>query len=157
MNFTNETVADVMQRYPVAIRARDSLADAAKLFSSHQFHAAPVTDDEGRCIGIITSGDLVRFEASRGASENRLHHGVDFDTARYENEAQAEAQLGYDQVGTHMTRDCRTVAGGMPLLDAVTIMHRERLHHLLVLDGLGKPYGILSTIDILGRIIGHQK
>jgi CBS domain-containing protein len=157
MSFSNDTVADVMQRYPITIQASETLADAARLFESHQFHSAPVTDENGVCIGIITSSDLVRFEASRKACEIRSQHGVEFDTARYDNEARSEPRYRFDQIGAQMTREFRSVAGGVPLLEAISLMHRERLHHLLVLDGLGKPYGILSTIDVLGRVIGHLK
>jgi CBS-domain-containing membrane protein len=153
LDLENDSVADLMQRQLLTIRASDSIADVAKLFDEHRFHAAPVVNKRGVCIGILTSSDLVRFEASWQSRQAQLQHGAKFDIARYDNEGMPAELYRMDQVGAQMTTGFQTVAAGVSLSEAILMMSDRQLHHLLVLDGLGKPSGILSTMDILGYLV----
>jgi CBS domain-containing protein len=148
-------VSDLMQRNPLVVGVTDQVSDVAKRFQHHGINSAPVVDAEGICVGLITSRDLVRFEAMRQALENRWHRGDKFDSARYDN-GLPPGQLQYDQVGSLMTKQFHAISAGVALVDAVTVMYNEHQHHLLILDGLGKPYGILSSMDILGYLIGRR-
>lgn len=153
LDLDNDTVADLMQRQLVTIETKDSIVDVAKLFQEHRFHAAPVVNDRGVCIGILTSSDLVRFEAQWQTRQTQLQHGTNFDLARYDDESPASPPYRLDQVGAQMTTAFQAVAGGVSLSEAISMMYDRQLHHLLVLDGLGKPYGILSTMDVLGYLV----
>jgi predicted transcriptional regulator len=145
-------VADLMHRRPLTVGVKDQLSDVAKRFQHHQINSAPVVDEEGVCVGFISSIDLVRFEAMRKLLEDHWQRGDRFDVARYDNEAQVD-ELRFDQVGSQMTKQFRSIAAGMSLVDAISVMCQEHLHHLLILDDSGKPYGILSTMDILQFLI----
>jgi CBS-domain-containing membrane protein len=148
-------VSDLMHRNPLTVGVVDQVSDVARRFQFHAINSAPVVDSEGVCVGLITSTDLVRFEASRKALEDRWRRGEEFDSARYDNGLPA-GQLRYDQVGSLMTKQFQTVSAGVALVDAIALMYNEQKHHLLILDGLGKPYGILSSLDILGYLIGRR-
>ena len=52
----------------VTIAPAASLADAAKLLSSHRIGAVIVTDPEARVIGVLSERDIVRALADRGAA-----------------------------------------------------------------------------------------
>lgn len=153
LDLDNDTVADLMQRQLVTIKATDTIVDVAKLFQQHRFHAAPVVDERGVCLGILTSSDVVRFEAQWQSRQTQLQHGTNFDVARYDNENSSSDPYRIDQVGSQMTTSFQAVAGGVSLAKAISLMHDRQLHHLLVLDGLDKPYGILSTMDVLGYLV----
>lgn len=53
-------VAEAMSRKPVAVRPEASLGEAARLMLTHRIGAVPVTDAEGRLVGIVTESDLLR-------------------------------------------------------------------------------------------------
>jgi CBS domain-containing protein len=54
------TVEQVMTQKVEYISSSHSVADAAKLFLEHEFHALPVVDDD--CLtGIVTTTDVIRF------------------------------------------------------------------------------------------------
>ncbi|UZH54933.1 CBS domain-containing protein [Salinimicrobium tongyeongense] len=54
------TVEQVMTQKVEYISSNHSVADAAKLFLEHEFHALPVVDDD--CLtGIVTTTDVIRF------------------------------------------------------------------------------------------------
>jgi CBS domain-containing protein len=63
--FLNLTAEDVMSRHVVTISAEMSLPAAAQLLSQNQVNAAPVVDAEGRCVGVLSVSDIVRWAEER--------------------------------------------------------------------------------------------
>lgn len=53
------TVRDVMTRYPLCIRADAELTEAIAMLASWGVRRAPVIDDEGAMVGIVTLDDLL--------------------------------------------------------------------------------------------------
>ena len=52
-------VKDVMSRDLVTIDAKDSVHEALQLMAENKVAALPVVDRQGRCVGIISTSDLV--------------------------------------------------------------------------------------------------
>lgn len=56
-----QTVGDCMTRDPLVVKDTDSLDDATRMLLSHSsIRRLPVVDTEGRCIGLITRGTILR-------------------------------------------------------------------------------------------------
>lgn len=55
-----KVVADVMTPAPVVVRESTNLEDAARLLLKTKYRRLPVVDSEGRLVGIITRGNVVR-------------------------------------------------------------------------------------------------
>jgi CBS domain-containing protein/anti-sigma regulatory factor (Ser/Thr protein kinase) len=53
-------IREKMTRGVQAVRADDSLAGAVSLFARYRYGRFPVVDGEGRLVGILTQGDIVR-------------------------------------------------------------------------------------------------
>lgn len=69
---------DVMTGGVVCLRPSERLADAASLFLREQITGAPVVDDEGVCVGILSATDILSFEEKRAeqpvaAASQRQH------------------------------------------------------------------------------------
>jgi len=60
------TAEDLMKRDVVTISAEMSLQTAAHLFSQEQISGAPVVDAQGRCIGVLSATDFVRWADAEG-------------------------------------------------------------------------------------------
>jgi predicted transcriptional regulator len=58
--------ADVMSRPVLTVRAEDTVEQAAALLSRKDVTAAPVLDDEGDLVGIVSEGDLLRARVANG-------------------------------------------------------------------------------------------
>jgi CBS domain-containing protein len=54
-------VSDSMSQPVVTLGERDSLLDAAKLLSARRVHRVVVTSRDGRLVGIVSSGDVLRW------------------------------------------------------------------------------------------------
>ena len=59
-----QTVEDVMSDRPITIQAHQSVKEAAKLMHDKKIRRLPVVDQEGKIVGIITQGDVVRMMAN---------------------------------------------------------------------------------------------
>ncbi|NES99784.1 MAG: CBS domain-containing protein [Sphaerospermopsis sp. SIO1G2] len=59
-----QTVGEVMSKNPLTITPNKSLKEAAKMIQDHKVHRLPVLDNEGKVIGILTRGDIIRAMAA---------------------------------------------------------------------------------------------
>lgn len=57
-------VAQIMTRNPATVRPDAPLAEAAKLLRDNKFGCLPVTEAEGKLVGIITEADFVNLVIS---------------------------------------------------------------------------------------------
>jgi IMP dehydrogenase len=104
---------------PITIRPGQSLADARALMERHRISGIPVTEEDGRLVGILTNRD-VRFA---------------------ENPGQSVAEL--------MTRDnLVTVGPGVSQEEARRQLHQHRIEKLLVVDEDRRCIGLITVKDI---------
>lgn len=59
-----QIVEDVMSDRPITVQSDQSVREAAKLMHDKRIRRLPVLDPEGKIIGIITQGDIVRMMAA---------------------------------------------------------------------------------------------
>jgi predicted transcriptional regulator len=60
-----QTVGEVMSTHPITVKPDQPLRKAAKLMQEKSIRRVAVTDDEGKVIGILTIGDIVRAMAAK--------------------------------------------------------------------------------------------
>lgn len=155
MNPDLETIQihETMSPVTVTVTRTQNLGDVAKLFQEHKINSAPVVDEMGRCVGIITSADLVRFQSQLADVGARIDHGLSFELSQKELGGSIEiVQHPFDEADRHMTSEVQTVDRSTSLVQASKIMCLQGVHHLIVLDDAEHPIGILSSLDILKKI-----
>src|SRR5689334_10471774 len=59
LTLCGETAADLMTRDPISIRDCATVAEATALLTAKSFHAAPVIDEAGRPIGVLSGTDIL--------------------------------------------------------------------------------------------------
>jgi IMP dehydrogenase len=108
---------------PVTLRPHDRVADALALMETYRISGVPITDDEGRLVGILTNRDL-RFED---------------DTGRPVSELMTSENLV-------------TVPVGTTLEDARAVLHQHKVEKLPVVDRDGHLKGLITVKDISKRV-----
>jgi arabinose-5-phosphate isomerase len=90
--------------------------------------AVILTDAAGRLCGLFTDSDLARlFEQRRDTALDRPIREV-------------------------MTPQPITVEVGTRVADAVEILHRRKISELPVVDGVGRPLGLIDITDVIGLV-----
>ena len=148
-------VRDAMRAVQHTVSPIEKLEAVANLFQEHSLDSVPVVDELGRCLGIITSSDLVRFQSELTGTDAQISHGVSFEPTRRETDGILEfTPHPFDEVQRQMTTVLQTVEPDISLTTASQIMCEQHIHHLIVLDDSQRPVGILSSLDILAKLKG---
>jgi len=149
-------VSKVAIKQLVTVGPTDKLEAIASLFESKQISAAPVVDGMEKCVGIITSSDVVRYESLRNTLNEQFPQGLAFDMTEPAGDQPLEFQdRPFDEAAYHMSQEFATIDAAAPLSRAARQMCRQRIHHLVLLDTAGRPQGILSALDILAEQLGE--
>jgi CBS-domain-containing membrane protein len=144
------TVADAMSHGLVSISCNSTLSEAADVLCEHQITGAPVVDECGQCIGVISGSDFIHSKAGELEGSN-IHHVLSTDRPWG---AFCIEEIRHDLVRSHMTPSVRTVSENRPLVQAASLMCNEHIHRLIVLDEEGRPAGILTSLDLVAALIG---
>ncbi|HXI01673.1 MAG TPA: IMP dehydrogenase [Candidatus Saccharimonadales bacterium] len=104
---------------PVTVNPGSSIEDAKALMKKYRIAGVPVTEEDGRLVGILTNRDL-RFESRRNL-----------------------------KVAEVMTKErLITVPQGTTLEEAKSILHQHRIEKLPVVDDHGRLKGLITVKDI---------
>lgn len=138
---------NVMTTKVFSIAPTASVRSAALSLIAHDVSGLPVIDDEGKVVGIVTEGDLLRRVA-----------GSAFESARDRAEHDDPQSLE-DYVLTHgwsvkdtMCTDVVTVGPETDVRDIAGMMLSRKIKRVPVIDK-GQLIGIVSRCDLLGIII----
>jgi CBS domain-containing protein len=149
----NLAVRDVMTTDVVAFRPSDDVGEAMKTLMERGIDGAPVVDDEGAVVGVMTTGDLI-------VKQSRLHFptvvaifGASLEFKPKGFEENLEKALG-SKVGDVMSEPAITVEAAATVEDAATVMHDRRVSRLPVVEN-GHLVGIVSRVDILRGVLAE--
>lgn len=145
-------VADIMVTDVVTARPDMSVKELAELLRERGVGGAPVVDDDGSVVGMVTDGDLMALDAD-------LHfpHYIQFlDSVIYlERASKFEERLKKAVAATVrdiMTDEVLTVAPDDPVRKAATLMSEHKIDRVPV-EKDGKLVGIVGRHDVL-KVLG---
>jgi CBS domain-containing protein len=146
------TAADLMATNPVSLRAEATAAEALRLLTNKGITAAPVIDDAGHPIGVLSRSDLLVHQREVAA----LAH----TDAPYFQDTSLEATAHHnpEAVGMHvpvaelMTPAVFSVAPDTPARRVVEEMLALHVHRMFVVDDGGFLVGVVSAMDVLRHL-----
>jgi CBS domain-containing protein len=145
---------DRMQRDVVTVSPDSTLREALSLMTENHVTGLPVMDNLCRCIGLITSNDILNYEQEHAgeSSEDGMVDLFDPECQQWESiplSAFGLEEFGHVRVSEVMTRDLIWVDRDTPLTDVARKMIDEQVHRVLVMDVSSRLYGILSAYDFV--------
>ena len=139
-------VFELMNPDVVSLRPDQSVAEAQQLLAARSVSGAPVVDESGRVLGVVSQNDLVRTAAHPDTAE---HSGQFFSSVEdYADLGATPVQAGSIRVSEVMTKRVFSVNRDTGVAVAANIMRERRIHRLLVTDR-GVLVGIVSSLDLL--------
>ena len=142
-------VADVMAKDVHSVGKNQTMGEVAAHWVKSGLSSAPVVDELGHCVGVLTATDFVK-------RENLLKQSPDVAALQAgENHTSPYrcVPVGEDYVSRHMTDAVQTIHPGESLLHAARVMCAEHIHRLLVVDPEGHPVGVISTMDVVAATV----
>jgi len=179
------TAGDVMNRHLAVIPRQMLVRNAVALMDQARMRAAPVVDENGRCVGMLTPADVLRWvEAGRPGAVvgpvvacpyqvcGRLLTGDEavictlagggcpFQVAQPTTGGRhteicirrGTESSPFGTLSCYMTKDVVTVRPAVPLPALVPQILDPPADHLVVLDELDRPIGVVSATEVLSAV-----
>jgi CBS domain-containing protein len=144
-------VKQIMESHVISANPKDRVSDALRSMVENRISALPVIDARGRCVGVISSTDLLQKSLDLGNELESLNStsGLEHEMLleRLQNSGFAE-----ELVQEVMSYTPISVDEEASLAEACSTMTINRIHHLAVVDWNNKLRGIVSTMDILKAV-----
>ncbi len=151
------TVFQIMSREVICLKPDMTLESLRAILLENGIGGAPVVDEIGHPIGIITTVDVVRDQHERG------------DTLEIEGTVRLQTKGGVayspgpgfhlldpgSTVGDVMSKKVVTIPEATTIARAAELMAKNHVHRLPVVSEAGKVIGLVSSLDILAWISGH--
>ncbi len=122
------TAEDIMTASPISISEGSTVGEARAFLGEKGFGCAPVIDEAGRPVGVLSHSDIVVHdrEAAGGVDPTRVRD--------------------------IMTPVVLAASPETPTMRVIQDMLGHKVHHLFVVDRAGVVIGVISSLDILGRL-----
>ena len=117
-------IADIMTRDVFTLPATCRADRAAWELALRGYTGAPVRDDAGRLVGVLSRSDLADPERNEGGLQQR-------------------------EVQELMTPAMFTLPPTAPVMQAIRLMVREGIHRVIVMDDERTLVGIVTSSDVL--------
>jgi CBS-domain-containing membrane protein len=144
------SVRDVMARDVVSISANQTLSEAAGVLHQRDVAWAPVVDEHGKCVGILSATDLIKKEGVCAEPLSMEEHALDGGNDRRAASISPDCSK---YVSALMTTAVQSVRPEVSVLMAARMMCAEHIHRLPVLDHDDRPIGVVSTMDIVAALV----
>lgn len=123
-----------------------TLQEAEKILADRRVSGAPVVDDAGAPLGVVSLSDLVRHQSRRPTAGGSGRFYTDVED--YQDIADLPVDVSQTPVRELMSRDVYSVNRDTGVAQAASIMRSRRIHRLLVTDR-GRLVGVVTSLDLL--------
>jgi CBS domain-containing protein len=148
-----KTAGEIMTAAVITVGVETSVQELARLLAEHAISGAPVVDDNGALLGVVTENDLID-------QSKKLHIPTvvtildSFIYLEKPDKMEKEMKkMAGSTVGDIFTRDVVTVNLETLIEEIATIMAEQRIHTLPVLKE-GRLVGVIGKGDIIKTLLG---
>ncbi len=145
-------VSDIMTPRVFSVKAETSVSEVADLLMKKKISAVPVLDKDGKLLGIVSEGDLMRRLAA-DADDERSWWMVNL--ASQEDEARDFIKVHGRTAKDIMTRNVVTLSEDMDVASVAHLLESNRIKRAPVVRD-GKVIGIVSRSNLLQAIAGQR-
>jgi CBS domain-containing protein len=147
---------DVMETRVISIDAAASLLDAYRLFVEEEISGAPVVDEDGRVLGVVSARDLLRAtdeERDTAVVQTSYFRDVtEFSGPDWgASPEDFQDRLAERTVAEVMSPDAIVVAPDASIAEVASTLRRHRVHRVLVTEG-DRLVGLISSLDLVALL-----
>jgi CBS domain-containing protein len=138
------TAARIMTREVTAFNRGTALDEVARIMAENNFSGAPVTDDAGMVVGVISEKDFLYCIAGKGA-RSFLSMILEFIRCSKCVTQTIEGKNAEDI----MSSPAITITETTPVIDIIQLFSRHAINRVPVVDAAGHICGIITRADLL--------
>jgi predicted transcriptional regulator len=139
--------SDIMSRNVVMIPREMSLQGAARMLARAAVSGAPVVDENGRCIGVLSATDFMNWV--KDDHKSAIVHEAEADLCKPWQILDAAIEMT-GCVESCMTKDPVLAFANIKIGELAAMMMEAHIHRIIVVDSISqRPIGVVSSTDIL--------
>lgn len=150
------TARDIMRTDVIVIHYATPIRDVERILSENNISGAPVTDEAGRVMGVVSMKDLIERYTQDSDAHGRVVQGFYHVSG---DESFGDANLPEFQFAEEsgltaqsiMTAQVHAVPADAGLKEIASAMVSHKIHRVLVEDE-GKHVGLIGTLEILDAL-----
>lgn len=155
----NYKASDIMTKDVICVNPEMRISELDKVFIKQKINGAPVVDENGALVGVVSKSDIVNYDFKKG-----MHAGSISDyysSAGFESQmSEAPIDVDTSSVADAEVKDIMisNVITGSPddsIHDIAKMMCEKKIHRLVIIEEK-KAVGIVGTLDIL-KLVGEMK
>jgi CBS domain-containing protein len=148
------TACDLMTPNPVSLRAGATLPEAVAFFTDRGFSAAPVIDEAGRPVGVLSRADILVHEHERPGLRRAVPDYYGRNNADVASAEEFVSGYGGARGESMRVRDIMTpvvfsVAPQDTAWRVIGDLVGLKVHRLFVVGDDGVLIGVISALDVL--------
>ncbi len=154
---------EIMIRNVVTFRPDDELFKVSKTFSEHGISGAPVVDENGKVVGIISEHDIIKLGEKHPNMMAPLRHHLPLtldlavDDYDLKNVVEAVKEIRNKKVENVMTKKVFTASPKTGLGEIARIMNKHEINRVPVVDENKKLLGLVTRDDVVRAFWEDQK
>ncbi len=156
----NLTAKEIMTKNVFWVKTSMTLEDLAMLFCEHSITGAPVMDDMGQIVGVVSRSDIINYTNAISSRDNKksddYYHVHRWGSKLGNDELEQLHAIDENDVTVKdiMTPTVFSVSEQSTLLNIIDQMMENKVHRLFVTHGKD-IVGIITTGDLL-RVIAEN-
>lgn len=154
---------EVMVKNVKTFRPQDKVSKVSKTFAESGISGAPVVDDEGKVVGIITEHDIIKLGEQHPKLltpiESHLPLALGLSIKDHDSEKMAEAlnDIKEKKVEEVMTKKVVTIAPDAGLGEIARTMEKHEINRIPVVDEEEKLLGLVARADAIKAFWEKQR
>jgi len=148
---------DVMTDTLVMLEIEMTAREAGGLFKRSRITGAPVIDDVGHVVGILSVTDLMALDAGtdiRAKKASGHFHPADLVPSAMDEPQKDVAPWAERKVSEIMVTEFVSTASATPVSTIATLMLQKKIRRVLIIDN-NRLVGIVTQTDIL-KVVAHE-
>jgi CBS domain-containing protein len=157
MSLAVETAAEIMRPNPISLREDATIQEAIALLSDKGFSAAPVINQAGHPVGVVSRSDILVHDREKAeyavpAPNFYEEEEIRARTGAFNGKGFQIVDVDRTLVSEIMTPVVFSFVPETPVRKVVEQMLSLRVHRLFVVDGDGVLVGVISGTDVLRHL-----
>lgn len=149
---------DVMTPNPVSVRDELTVHEAVVFLTERRISAAPVINEAGRPVGVISEADILRHDREHAEHlywlpQKEVDRELTLPTGEHLSGTSFEVEVpDVTRVKDVMNPVVYAVRRTTHIYEVVSQLCKRRIHRLFVVDEDNSLVGVITTLDILNRL-----
>lgn len=144
--------ADLMTRDVLTVTPDMPVGEVAQIILDYKVTSLPVVDGEGRLVGIVSEGDLIRCAKAKREAHRSWWLTLMTGTALGQADMLGQGTRLVEDV---MSRDVLLASEDERLPQLIELLSRQRIKRLPIVKD-GKLVGIVSRVDVLRHLAASR-